>query len=328
MPLLMESTQQLLRCPICKSNLVLADSQFKCTNVHCGAFFPIVNGVPVLINESSSLFSIDEVVNNKNTIFRPSSKMPRFATRLVPTIDCNIKAKKNYEKLTELLLRENANPQVLVVGGVTVGRGMQVLLSVPSIECIESDVAFGPRTALICDAHDIPFESYSLDGVIVQAVLEHVVDPYRCVHEIHRVLKDRGLVYAETPFMQQVHSNNYDFTRFTHLGHRRLFRNFEEISSGAVAGPGSALAWSYAYLLRGFASLFPGFAKSKAAITFLRAFVRFTAFWLKYFDYYLIDKPNTFDAAPCYFFMGRKSNKVLSDRELIELYRGLPGVYP
>jgi len=234
---------------------------------------------------------------------------------LLPAVSCNAKAKTNYEKLAELLLKENENPRVLVVGGSIVGRGMQRILSVPFIECIESDVSFGPRTAIICDAHDIPFDSSSLDGVIVQAVLEHVVDPYRCVEEIHRVLKEEGLVYAETPFMQQVHGGKYDFSRFTHLGHRRLFRKFEEISSGAVAGPGTALAWSYQYFLL-------SFVKSKAGRAFVEGIVRLTSFWLKYFDYYIIDKPTTLDAASAYYFMGRKSNRVLSDRELVELYRG------
>ena len=55
------------------------------------------------------------------------------------------------------------------------------------------------------------------------------------------VYKDDGLVYADTPFMQQVHMGRYDFTRFTYLGHRRLFRKFEEIDSGAVSGPAMAL---------------------------------------------------------------------------------------
>ena len=60
----------------------------------------------------------------------------------------------------------------------------------------------------------------------------------------------------------------YDFTRFTHLGHRRLFRRFEEIESGAVCGPGMTLAWSYTYFLTSFTTsrilsrLFEVFAKS------------------------------------------------------------------
>ena len=53
------------------------------------------------------------------------------------------------------------------------------------------------------------------------------------------MLKDDGLVYAETPFLQQVHGGPYDFTRFTHLGHRRLFRKFIELESGATAGAGA-----------------------------------------------------------------------------------------
>lgn len=184
-----------------------------------------------------------------------------------------------------------------------------------SLELVDTDVSFGPRTMLICDAHDIPFQDESFDGVIAQAVLEHVVDPYRCVEEMHRVLKKDGLVYAETPFMQQVHLGRYDFTRFTHLGHRRLFRRFEEIDSGAVCGPGMALAWSYQYFLL-------SFAKLKILRALIRAFASLTSFYLKYFDYFLIDTAGGLDAASGYYFMGRKSDHSLSDRELLTLYKG------
>ena len=184
-----------------------------------------------------------------------------------------------------------------------------------AIEFVESDVSFGPRTTLICDAHDIPFEDRFPDGVIVQAVLEHVADPYRCSEEIHRVLKDKGVVYAETPFMQQVHGGQYDFTRFTHIGHRRLFRRFEEIDSGAACGPGMALAWSYQYFLLSFST-------SRRWRAVIHLFAGLTSFYLKYVDHYLIDKPGTLDAASSFYFMGRKSGRDLSDRKLIKLYRG------
>ena len=49
---------------------------------------------------------------------------------------------------------------------------------------------------------------------------------------------------------------------------------------------------------------------------------RLTLFWLKYFDIGLIDRPATYDAASGFFFLGRKSEKILSDRELVMLYRG------
>jgi SAM-dependent methyltransferase len=214
-----------------------------------------------------------------------------------------------------LLLGESASPRVLVIGASILGEGMQSLAETATIELVETDASFGPRTQLICDAHDIPFADESFDGVIAQAVLEHVVDPYRCCAEIHRVLKKRGLIYAETPFIQQVHGGRYDFTRFTHLGHRRLFRRFEEIDGGAVSGPGTALAWSYQYFLLSFTAV-------PRLRSLIRLFTRLTAFYLKYVDYFLIDTSGTLDAASGYYFLGRKAEQVLPDRELIKLYRG------
>jgi len=180
---------------------------------------------------------------------------------------------------------------------------------------VESDVSFGPRTTLIADAHDLPFADGTFDGVVAQAVLEHVVDPYRCAQEMWRVLRPRGLIYAETPFMQQVHEGRYDFTRFTHLGHRRVFRGFEEIDSGAIGGPGMALGWAWAYFLMSFAG-------SRRARSILYALARFTAFPAKYFDYLLLGRPAALDAAAGTYFLGRRSEQVLSDRELIAQYRG------
>ena len=195
------------------------------------------------------------------------------------------------------------------------GQGMESLTANPAIELVETDVLNGPRTMMICDAHQIPFADGVFDGVIAQAVLEHVVDPWRCAEEIHRVLRPGGLVYSEIPFIQQVHGGRYDFTRFTHLGHRRLFRKFDEIESGAMCGPGMALAWSYQYFLLSFGAR--GFTR-----TLLRFAAGVTSFFLKYCDGWLIGKPAALDAASGTFFIGRKGERVLSDRELLKLYRG------
>jgi SAM-dependent methyltransferase/uncharacterized protein YbaR (Trm112 family) len=309
------STQKLLQCPACTSQLEADNNSLKCKSSQCKTVFPIINEIPILINDSSSVFSINQFLDSNNTILKPKSRIERFLVNLVPRIILNVKGKENYKKFTELLLKENDNPRILIIGSSVVGEGIEPLLSAPSIEIIESDVAFGSTISLICDAHDIPFANNSFDGVVVQAVLEHVVDPYRCVEEIYRVLKKNGLVYSETPFIQQVHLGKYDFTRFTYLGHRRLFRKFEEISSGAVCGPGMALAWSYQYFLL-------SFVKASIPRAIVKVFARVTSFWLLYFDYYLINKPGTFDSASGYHFLGKKSEKVLDDRKLITLYKG------
>jgi SAM-dependent methyltransferase len=236
------------------------------------------------------------------------------AVRRLPEIGRNPVAARNYARFGQLV-SERPNATVLVIGGSIVGQGMESILSSGGIHFVETDVVIGPRTQLVCDAHDIPFSERSFDGVIIQAVLEHVADPYRVVAEIHRVLKEDGVVYAETPFMQQVHGGRYDFTRFTHLGHRRLFRKFDEIDSGIVGGPGMALAWSYEYFLL-------SFFNRRVLRGLARAFSRLTGFWLKYVDIALEGKSGAFDASSGHYFLGRRSESTLSDRELIKLYRG------
>jgi len=314
---LSSTIQQLLRCPICNQKLEVTREHCQCMNPECRGLFPIKNCIPILIDEENSIFAIDTIVNQQSDNVDQSftRRIKNKLIELLPTIGRNIKGKKNYEHLAKLLFCQSNNPLVLVVGGASVGNGMEALITHPEIELVESDIVLSDRTNLICDAHSLPFADNSFDGVIIQAVLEHVVDPARCVEEIHRILKKDGLVYAETPFMQQVHMGCYDFTRFTHLGHRRLFRKFEEIDSGAACGPAMAFAWSYEYLLLSFST-------SKLLRQITELFVRLTAFPLKYLDYFLIERPGSFDAASAYYFLGRKSQRILSDKELIKLYQG------
>ena len=306
-----------LICPKCKSAVHNTNSWYQCESSSCGNKYPIIDDVPILINEDNSIFSINDFVVGRPTtiVSRRSGSLANLLSRLIPKIGKNIKAEKNYKSFLEVLSDKPPSRNVLVIGGEASGSGMESLINSNEVELTETDVSFGSRTMIVCDGHDIPFSNNTFDGVIVQAVLEHVVDPYRCVEEIHRVLKTDGIVYAETPFMQQVHMGRYDFTRFTHLGHRRLFRKFEEIDSGAVCGPGMALAWSYQYFLL-------SFAKSKIMRKLIIYFTNFTSFFLKYFDYYLIDKDGAYDSASGYYFFGKKSDSILSDKELIKSYRG------
>jgi SAM-dependent methyltransferase len=304
-------------CPYCLCRLSNYDNSLICQNKNCSKTFPVINGIPILINEEKSVFRIQDYQEFKETTFKLSeSKIESLAKKLLPSISLNIKAKENYKKLSSLLKKNFSQPMVLVIGGSIAGEGMESILNDPEIRFIEGDVTFGTRTQIIFDAHSTPFPDKYFDCVIIQAVLEHVVDPFRCVEEIHRVLKKNGLVYAETPFIVQVHMGKYDFHRFTHLGHRRLFRNFEEIDSGVVCGPGMALAWSYSYFIF-------SFFNSKKIRKLLIPFTRLTSFFLKYFDYLLMDKPGAFDAAAGFYFMGRKSDSPLDDRELLKLYKGL-----
>ena len=76
-----------------------------------------------------------------------------------------------------------------------------------------------------------------------------------------------------------------------------------------------ALAWTLRYF-------FMSFFASKRLRAMVSGISRFAFFWLKYFDHYLVRQPGAYDAASAFYFLGRKSDNVLSDRELVASYRG------
>lgn len=310
-----------LRCPACKGSLTRASEALACAG--CGATFPVVGGVPVLVDEATSLFRIADCVA---TAEKDEAVQPRTwkdavrdgMKKVLPSGGRNLSGEEKVGLLAERLRAEvpaGERARVLILGGASLGVGTGAIVFDPTFSVVESDIVFGPRTSLVCDAHRIPFEDGTFDAVVAQAVFEYVIEPFRVAAEIHRVLRPRGFVYAESPFMQQVHGGPYDFFRFTHLGHRKLFQRFEEVDSGVVCGPGMALSWSYRYFLRNLAKSRPGRALSDM-------FALATSGWLTRFDRMLKDSPGAYDSASAFYFLGRRSETAIPDREILAGYRG------
>jgi SAM-dependent methyltransferase len=203
-----------------------------------------------------------------------------------------------------------SRPLVLMVGGGTQGVGCEGLYEDRDIRQIAFDIYPSNLTQFVADAHQIPLANASMDGVVVQAVLEHVLDPANVVAEIDRILKPGGLVYAETPFMQPVHEGAYDFTRFTELGHRWLWRHFEEIKRGVIGGPGLSLYWSSRYFWRAV------LGHRRIADLISLPFLVFSAF-----DPFLPLR-RKIEGANGVSFMGRKGGRPLPQDELISHYLG------
>jgi SAM-dependent methyltransferase len=197
---------------------------------------------------------------------------------------------------------------VLVIGGGAIGAGADHLYNTQGIQVVGTDVYASTNTNVVADGHFLPFQNETFDAVWIQAVLEHVLDPSVVVGEIHRVLKPGGIVYADTPFIQQVHEQAYDFTRFTLSGHRWLFRRFEEIDSGAVGGAGKALVWSIRYV-----------ALSMGLSTRLATLMALPFFWLRFIDYFAKPGPKS-DAASGVFFFGRRSETELIAKDMLQYY--------
>jgi SAM-dependent methyltransferase len=217
-------------------------------------------------------------------------------------------AASNCTKFIDLLKQDSERPVVLVIGGGTIGSGADELYHDSSIELVGTDVFASPHTVLVADAHKLPFADGVFDGVWVQAVLEHVLEPATAVAEMHRVLRRGGLVYAETPFMQQVHERAYDFSRFTQSGHRWLFRRFSEISAGPIGGAGVALTWSIRY-----------FSRALGAGDKLSRLISLPFFWIRFVDRFTRGRAVA-DAASGFFFLGRRAEQAIDAHAMPNYY--------
>lgn len=303
----------ILRCPVTGSPLSLA-SNGNLTSPE-GRDYWVIHGAPVLIDSKHSLFDAN-FADSAGGIDSSHANIRHLFDRFVPSPTRSIGSHERFAHLAQRVVARGSPARVLIIGGGTLGEGMADFIERTDLEFVETDIYMGPRTQVICDAHQLPFADMCFDAVVAQAVLEHVMDPQQVVAEICRVLKPDGLVYAETPFMQQVHEGAYDITRFTMVGHRRLFRYFDELDAGVVCGPATTLLWALRYLARSLPR------RSRIARELFDRTVCLAFFWLKYLDDLLIDRPGSIDAASGIYFLGRRRESPISDAQVVASYRG------
>jgi SAM-dependent methyltransferase len=309
----MDDLERLLACPVCRSPLQRPAAAYVCSAGACRRHaepFPSVGTVPVLVDFDDSVFDEADILGRGGESILPRMRGTVFTLVRRLLLPTNKVAERSMQRLPALLGGRSSVPVILVVGGGAIGSGLDSLYRDSAAAIIGFDVYASPFVQFVADGHMIPLRDGTVDAVVVQAVLQHVVDPSQVVSEIHRVMKDDGVVYAETAFMQQVCEGPYDFVRFTESGHRYLFRKFDVIESGAVAGPGTQLMWSIDYFAR---SLF----RSRAAGRLARA----ACFWLPHLDG-VFTKPYAIDDASCVYFLGRRRMTELKAQEIVAHYKG------
>ena len=296
--------QSILACPRCLSALNFEEESYRCG---CGFFGPRIGRWPVLVDFNASILDSDDLTRNggRSAVERTSWRRLR---RLVTPRGLRRQAPSAHIKRMVSLLPDSA--LVVVVGGGAAQPGLSYLYDDPSINLIGFDIYGSELVQFIADGHSIPLASGSVDAVVIQAVLEHVLDPPQVVREIHRVLRPDGIVYADTAFMQQVHEGAYDFTRYTESGHRWLFRHFELVDAGSLTGPATQFVWTVDHMLR-------SLTRSQALGRILHRLLS---------PFTVIDKiiPSKYavDNSPAVFFLGRRSESSLAPHDIVAYYNG------
>lgn len=302
-----------LICPVCKTvGLIIKANELLCSNEICFHFsqpYFSVNNKPILIDFENSLVSKSNFSSNvgASVVVRTESGIKKGLRNVLS--GQNPVTKKNVDELINMI-SATKSPRILVVGGGEIGAGLDIFYEKFANQIIAFDIYDSNNVDLIADGHSIPFKSEIFDLVIIQAVLEHVLIPEKVVSEINRVMRPGGVIYAETPFMQQVHEGPYDFIRYTESGHRYLFRHFKMIRSGFTSGAGSALLWSLDFF-------FSGLLRTRLA----GKLIRIVFFWLRFFDR-IIPSNFNIDAACGVFFMGSKNDIIFDNKSIITHYKG------
>lgn len=304
MPLILQSElNSLLVCPSCKGQLV----DNGC--VSCSRGYAPLGRWPALIDFERSVVTREDLVRDVRRSAVPRRPPSAFIGRMRRCVKVtNQVASKKMDLLLQLV---GPGSRVLVVGGGTLGAGMTRLYSNDTdVDIVAFDIYGSEHVQLIADAHQLPFESGLFDAVVIQAVLEHVLDPSIVVREIWRVLRPNGYLYAETPFLQHVHEGAYDFTRFTDSGHRWLFKDFDVLESGPIGGPAAQMLWSVHHLVW-------GLTRSRTLGLIVRSVLR----PIQLLDRF-VSRAHRLDAATGVYLLGKRADNPVAPADVIQYYSG------
>lgn len=71
---------------------------------------------------------------------------------------------------------------------------------------------------IIGNAKLLPIKNDSINAVLCNQVIEHDPEPDKIIAEIHRILKERGILILSAPQMGRLHGEPNDYYRYTKLG--------------------------------------------------------------------------------------------------------------
>jgi SAM-dependent methyltransferase len=260
-------------------------------------------------------FTPEELASGSGTYFerraRESASKARWRRRL-PAFGANRRGsqfRQTVERAVADLVSGQPDAQGIVVGCGQ--RGSDRVADFIGLDWIFTDVDLHYGADAAADIRQLPLADATVDVVLVEHVLEHVLDPIQAAAEIERVLRPGGLVVATIPFCFPWHGVPVDFFRVTPSGMLALFRGCEVRYLEAGMGNGSALGYGAATTL--LANQRRGRLARRAAYVIVRILVS----PLKRLDRLGGPGGQVVSFAAEYQFLGRRCGHRRSDREVL-----------
>lgn len=158
------------------------------------------------------------------------------------------------------------------------------------------------------DARRLPFSSEVFDLIICSHALEHVDGMYDAVVEAKRVLRPKGLMLIEVPFIYPFHpetsNDEHDYVRLTPAGLRRIASGLQVLEEGLSIGHGSMLA----LVLPIWFGRFFFFGNHSAGYHFVHNVLTWLLYPLCWLDSWLDRRPMKEYLGGSYFILVRKPN--------------------
>lgn len=282
-----------LACPKCKHEVKRENDSVIC--VDCGLSFCIKNNVPMLLDTTQEeKFSGIECRNTfLEKIKMRFKKWPKVYSALVFLISPILFTGRS----NRILLDRIQKPDQTVVN---VGAGVSGRVSKNSYNM---DIYPYQDIDVIGDAAALPFLDCSLDGIILDTVLEHIKNPCLAVKESYRVLKTGGYIYATMPFMEGFHGSPSDYWRFSVQGVDEIFKDFKKIESGNRGGPASAFVWISQEFLANLFSFNSVYLYSILSIIFMALLSP-----IKILDIFLSKYGSASNISACFYYFGEKQD--------------------